>query len=198
MTTISSHEDNLRALAEKPKEQTPWEVRSEQLALYTAELKEMTCQLAVCCDRIEGHLSEIKNCIIEYKVNQYAFSLVVEVGEGLEYVRTISKEEMAQMAQQAIAAGHLAGEDRRSFVEADVVIETRDGDSPCYLAVEVSYTANQQDVSRARRNANIISELKGCPARPVIASVRNYDEVESEIQEGNLPWYQISQRQLGR
>ena len=102
------------------------------------------------------------------------------------------------MAQQAIAAGYLSRENRRSFVEADLVIEATGGDGPCYLEVEVSYTGDRHDAERARRNANIISELKDCPARPVVASVRNVDEVDEDIQTGFLSWYQISQQQIGR
>ncbi len=171
---------------------------NRQQAEFNRQQAEFNRQVLVRFDRMEGDIGNLKGFFAEYKVAQYAFDLVQEVYRDLQYVRTLPPEEVGRMAQQAIAAGHLDREDRRSFVEADVVIEAADGDGPCYLAVEVSYTGDRRDADRARRNANIISELKGCPARPVVASVRNVDEVDEDIQSGFLSWYQVSQQQMAR
>ena len=159
---------------------------------------EFNRQVLIRFDRMEGDIGNIKGFYAEYKVSQHARFLVRDLDDDLQYVRNVPPEEMEQLGLQAIAGGLLPRSEWRSFMEADLVIETTDGASPCYLAVEVSYTADHRDVDRARRNASIISELKGCPARPVVASVRNVDEVDEDIQSGFMNWYQITQQQMAR
>lgn len=169
--------------------------RTETLLSQQAEFNR---QVLIRFDRMEGDIGNLKGFYAEYKVGQHARFVVRELDEDLRYVRTVSPEEMEQLGEQAVAEGHLDRADRRSFMEADLVIEATDGAGPCYLAVEVSYTGDLHDAERARRNANIISELKDCPARPVVASVRNVDEVDEDIQTGFLSWYQITQQQMAR
>ena len=183
----------LEQQAEFNRQVTGFMERTEGLLEQQAEFNR---QVLVRFGRMESDIGNLKGFFAEYKVNQYAFDLVGEVYNDLEYVRTVPREEVGQMAQQAIAAGFLERGDRRSFVEADMVIEATDGAAPCYLAVEVSYTADRHDAERARRNARIITELRGCAARPVIASVRNDDELDHDIQSGFMGWYQITQQQM--
>ena len=159
---------------------------------------EFNRQVLIRFDRMEGDIGNLKGFYAEYKVVQHARFVVRELDDTLQYVRTVPSEEMEQLGLQAIAEGLLPRGDWRSFMEADLVIETTDGAQPCYYAVEISYTGDPRDVERARRNASILSELKGCPARPVVASVRNVDEVDEDVQTGFLRWYQISQQQLAR
>ena len=169
--------------------------RTEALLEQQAEFNR---QVLIRFDRMEGDIGNLKGFFAEYKVGQHARFVVRELDDDLQYVRTVPPEEMEQMGQQAIAGGYLTRAERRSFMEADLVIEAANGDNPCYLAVEVSYTADRRDAERARRNASIISELKACPARPVVASVRNDDEVDEDVQSGFLAWYQITQQQMAR
>lgn len=169
--------------------------RTEALLSQQAEFNR---QVLVRFDRMEGDVGNLKGFFAEYKVSQHARFVVRALDNDLQYVRNVPPDEMEQMGEQAIAEGYLPREDWRSFMEADLVIEATDGTRPCFFAVEVSYTGDRRDVERARRNARIISELKDCPARPVIASVRNVDEVDEDIQTGFLSWYQISQQQMAR
>ena len=143
-------------------------------------------------NRLESDIGRLNSFFAKYEIGRNPRSLVREVSDDLQYVGVVSPEEMDELGEQAIAAGLLPREDRRSFTEADLVIKATDGANPCYLAVEVANTANRQDAERARRNAQIIAEFKGCNARPVIASVRNDDEVDGDIRSGLLGWYQVS------
>ena len=159
---------------------------------------EFNRQVLIRFDRMEGDIGNIKGFFAEYKVTQHARFVVRELDDDLQYVRNVPPEEMEQMGLQAIAEGLLPRSEWRSFMEADLVIETTDGANPRYLVLEISYTGDRRDVDRARRNASIIAELKNCPARPVVASVRNVDEVDEDIQSGFMTWYQISQQQMAR
>ena len=58
-------------------------------------------------------------------------------------------------------------------------------------AVEVSYTAGQEDTRRAIRNARILEEQTGQPARAVIASNRNTREVQAVIDSGQVYWHSL-------
>ena len=228
MTTITSQEDFLRALSENPqwREAVRAQILGEDVLQLPARFDafverterfmerteafmadqvefnrqqaEFNRQMLVRFDRMEGDIGNLKGFFAEYKVGQHARFVVRKVDEHLRYVRTVPSDEMEQMGDQAMSEGHLDRAGGLSFMEADLVIEATDGDGPCYLAVEVSYTGDRRDADRARRNANIISELKGCPARPVVASVRNVDEVDEDIQSGFLSWYQVSQQQMAR
>ena len=82
----------------------------------------------------------------------------------------------------------------RSFRRADLVIEaTRDG-APQYVALEVSYTADQKDSGRALRNAGLLTQFTGRQATAGVASVRNTHEVEQLVESGELHWHPLEDR----
>ena len=84
-----------------------------------------------------------------------------------------------------------------SFTKADLVIKVRDGDRfTSYIAVEISYTADQRDIERAQRNAELLTRFTGRPSRAVVASVRNDPVVNSLVNSGYVNWYQIPLRDL--
>ena len=87
---------------------------------------------------------------------------------GLEYVRTLTNQDLHEMAGSRLDRDVL-----RSFRNADLGIETTDGAETRFIAMEISYTADQRDCSRAIRNAELITRFTGKPAWAAIASVRN-------------------------
>ena len=113
---------------------------------------------------------------------------------GLRYERNMTRGELARIALKA-AAGQPLSNDLRSFRDADLVIVARDGDDTKYIAVEVSYTADQRDTRRAIRNARILTEQSGYASMPVIASARNTREVQQEIDSGQVYWHQLTDRE---
>ena len=108
---------------------------------------------------------------------------------GMEFVRTLTADDLMEMAWT-----HLDRDTGRSFRRADLVIEaTRDGTRE-YIALEVSYTADQRDSNRAIRNAEILTRLTGSPATAGVASVRNTHDVEQLVQSGELLWHPLEDR----
>ena len=111
---------------------------------------------------------------------------------GLEYVRIVPQEELTQMTQGA--AGWIPTNELRSFRRADLVIEATDGSDTHYISVEASYTADQRDTDRAQRNARFLTEFTGHTAHPVIASVRNDNYAEQQIDSGAVYWLPLDDR----
>ena len=77
-----------------------------------------------------------------------------------------------------------------------LIIEALDGETPCYIAVEVSFTADPRDTNRALRNASMLTEYTGRPARAAIASVRNDHSINWQIESGAVHWHQIDERDI--
>ena len=80
-----------------------------------------------------------------------------------------------------------------SFDAADIIIEGmhRDTGEVHYIAVEVSYTADQRDCDRAIRNAEFLTRFTGQPAHAVISSVRFRPAIEHLIETGAVRWVEI-------
>ena len=71
--------------------------------------------------------------------------------------------------------------DRISFSRADLIIEADHDAETTYLAVEISYTADERDRRRAQRNAQHLTDHTGHRAMPVVAGVRYDDELQPVI-----------------
>jgi hypothetical protein len=82
----------------------------------------------------------------------------------------------------------------RSFRSADLVIEATDGNDTQFITMEISFTADQRDCSRAIRNAELITQFTGRPARAAIASVRNDQAAASAVESGAVYWDPLEDR----
>jgi uncharacterized protein YoxC len=126
---------------------------------------------------------------------------VIALEMGLEYVRTVTKEELYRFALKA-AQGEALSNELRSFRHADLVIEATDGVVNLYIAVEASFIGGAYDVARALRNAAMLTEYTGLPAKAAIASVRNHHEIERQLTSERQPtsgavyWHEIEERAL--
>ena len=125
------------------------------------------------------------------RLNAAEFAPVIAMDMGLDFVRSLTRAELVQMAGQAVRNGMSRGS-LRSFYNADVIIEaTQADDATCYIAVEASYTADHRDADRALRNADFLTRFTGQPARPCIVSVKNDRELAPGVAQGNIFWYPI-------
>ena len=207
MTTINTEEDLLRVLRENPE----WReaVRSLILGEEHLHLPQALQKLTETVDRFVAsqerfnqnalaRLGRMEGDISTLKGN-YAVALAIERAEliamecGLQYVRNMTRVELTKIAMDATEGQSLAGE-WMSFREADLVIMASENAETKYLAVEVSYTAGPEDTRRALRNARILEEQTGHPARAVIASTRNTYEVQAEVDSGQVYWHFLPER----
>ena len=144
--------------------------------------------------RMEQDRSTLKNLTTRIQSDKYAPGLAADL--GLTFNRCLTPEELAAMAESA----GLTGAQRRSFVQADLVIAASetdpDQDGTRYIAAEVSYTGAPRDTARALRNPSIITRVTEDPCEAALVSVRNDDEADQQVQDGLLHWYRLEERDL--
>ena len=86
--------------------------------------------------------------------------------------------------------------DLRSFRLADLIVEATDAGESCYVAVEISFTANGRDTKRALRNAGFLTRFTGRRAYAVIASVQVDDRIRGILDDGDVSWYRLDRKTL--
>jgi hypothetical protein len=188
---IKRIEDDLLEVREFNREQR--EFNQEQRVFNRAQLEFN--------ERIEGRINTMHNDIAEIKgghARTEIFRRAETVASALNftYERALSAGELGDMVRENPDSG-LSGGDLESFTKADLVIKAKDrGWLTNYLAVEISYTADQRDIDRARRNADLLTRFTGRPAHAVVASVRNDSVVSNLVSIGYANWYQIPLRDL--
>ncbi len=195
-TPINTFEDILEAMERDPAlrdtlrrhiltdELLQMPVRLEQ---FITEQKDFNSNTLTKLDRMEGDAGTLKGHWARSTAVSDATGIAHDM--GLEFVRTLTPSDLMEMA------GDQLGQDTgRSFRRADLVIEaTKDG-APQYVALEVSYTADQRDSGRALRNAGLLTQFTGRKATAGVASVRNTHEVEQLVESGELYWHSLEDR----
>ena len=112
--------------------------------------------------------------------------------QGLEFVRTLDQEEIRELVRSSDTDG-ISRHEMRSFRLADIMLCATDAaGEECYLAVEVSYTANGRDTTRAQRNARFLTRFTGRRAYAVVASLRLDERIRRDVESGAVAWYQLS------
>lgn len=141
-------------------------------------------------DRMERDNATLKNATTEAD----ALNLVDSICEAAHcsWVNTLSREDKAQLLR-TWNDGNIAQGDRDSFRRADLILEAEDNGNTIYLAVEVSFTADQRDWRRASRNARLLADHTGARAIPVLAGVRYDNELQRLIDDGAIIWFQTDE-----
>ena len=115
---------------------------------------------------------------------------------GFTLVRTLTQADVRALVQSQNTADIPANE-LRSFRRADLIMETTNrADETCYLAVEVSFTANGRDTTRAVRNAGFLSRFTGRRCRAVVAGLHRDRRIQTSIESGAVSWYQLDPQTL--
>ena len=110
---------------------------------------------------------------------------------GLERIRNLSYDDVRAITLSADTSDIPSNEILR-FRNADLVMEATDtSGEPCYVAVEISYTANGRDTDRAIRNAGFLTRFTGLPAFAVVAGLHRDNRIDAAIQSGQVVWYQL-------
>ena len=110
---------------------------------------------------------------------------------GYRSMRLLERVELFDMVEYSDTSG-IAQSDLDSFIRADAVAETTDeeGRTRC-LAVEISFTSHKRDVDRAIRNAEFIARFTGVPASAAAASFQMSDEIQDDVDAGNIFWHEL-------
>ena len=183
--------------AQRVRETNPGNKAVGDLAAGQAKLNQLMVKTF---NRIDGQVQKLSDSVgvlrggyARAEVEKSAGVIALDMGLG--YVRTMSRYELAALAQSHSGSGFTKPE-LQSFRAADLVIQATDGPQIVYVAVEVSFTADKRDTDRALRNARMLREFMSCPTRAAIASVKNDDYVTEQVDRGLIHWHQIDERSL--
>ena len=105
----------------------------------------------------------------------------IAVVMGLEPVRLLDPGDIVRMTMTE-AAQEFDQSDLNSFRDCDLIIEAQSpSDGDCYITVEVSFTVDHSDISRAIKHAEMVTRFTGKPAFPAVSGVEITDVAERRL-----------------
>ena len=152
-------------------------------------------------DKVEGDISGLRDDIAPLKGAHVRSAAVREAGliaedMGFALVRTLTSEQVRILSRSESTADISAG-DLRSFRRTDLIMEVTDGEGEtCYVAVEISFTANGRDTTRAVRNAGFLTAFTGKKSVAAVAGLRRDDRIDESIESGEVFWHQLDPSDL--
>ena len=166
---------------------------------FNAEQRQTNADVKASLERLDNRfvrlgddIGTIKAYFSRSETARYAGCIVAEM--GFQRVRTLSQDDL-QALDAANDTADLASGVLTSYRRADLVMEATDADGAThYVVVEVSFTADERDTTRALRNARLITRFTGHPAHAAIASVHNVREIQHFIDSGQVFWYELDDR----
>ena len=224
MTTINTIEDLLKLLDENPQWVEALRARlltrelidlPEKFAKFVEETNRRFEELNQRMDRfdqrmdkfdqrMDGFESDLKSLRDSVGIlrGAHARNVVVEDAAtiaremGLLRTKTLNREDLWDITDSADTTG-IPPNELRSFRRADLIMEATDQDQkPCYIAVEISFTANGRDTTRAIRNAGFLKRFTGKPAYAAIAGLYRDDRIQGIIESEEVFWYQLGPEHL--
>ena len=152
-------------------------------------------------DRLENRVQSIQDDVGTLKGAHARSAALREApfiagGMGLRWVKDLTPADLWALTDRAPA--DIPANELNSFRRADLIVEATNPDSgePCYIAVEISFTANGRDTTRALRNAAFLTQFTGRRSYPAIASLRHDHRIEDLIESGEVFWYQLDREIL--
>ena len=115
---------------------------------------------------------------------------------GFQWTRSLDMHHLLNMITNGDTAG-IDPIDLRKFRNADLVIEVVDDQGEtCYIAVEISYTADARDTDRAIMFAGFLKKFTTHAAHAVIAAVDIDNRIQDITDSGEVFWYQLEDKYL--
>ena len=109
---------------------------------------------------------------------------------GFKLARVLELQERMELTAGQNLSGISRG-DLRSFHRADLIMQVTDPQGQeSYIAVEISYTADRRDTTRAIRNAEYLQRFTGRPAGAAIAGLRRDRRIE-DIDPDEVFWHEL-------
>ena len=188
-----------RELLEMPERLTRLETTVSELAAtvrdHTAILKEHSARfdgVDARLDRLDARLGGLVGRELEKYAREQISEIAREAGD-YTFVERLTSDDLYIMHREADTAG-ISLDNLKSFRRGDIIIRVEDGDGEtCYLAVEVSFTADGRDTFRASRNAEYLARFTGRPAVAMIAAAHLDRRIEETIQSGDVLWYEMEE-----
>ena len=212
MTTINNIEDLIRVLDENPE----WleALRARLLSRELLELPDRFAQFSAGMNqfraevnrfvsesrqfmadtnrrfnRVEADMGNLKGVLVRRDAIEHATVAAREM--GLRRTKTLAPDDVWDLVDSVDTSGISTG-DLRSFRRADLIMETVDPEGETqYVAVEISFTVNGRDTSRATRNAEFLTRFTGKRSHAVVSGIELDDRVRVMTDSGEVFWYQL-------
>ena len=163
--------------------------KTGHLEAKTDDLAVKTDHLAVKTDRILDDLGILKGAHARNAAVEEASTIARDL--GLRRTKTLTRDDLWYLTDRADTTA-IASADLRSFRRADLIMEATDASGEtCYIAVEISFTANGRDTTRALRNADFLTRFTGRSAYAVVSGLRRDDRIRDSIDSGAVYWHQL-------
>ncbi len=152
-------------------------------------------------DKVENDIRRIRNDMAPLKgahARNGALREADMIAEsmGLSLTRILPDSEIRDLIRSCDTTG-IAKNELISFRLADLIIEAEDQKGErCYIAAEISYTANGRDTTRAIRNAGFLTRFTGSPAHAAIVAQHTDDRIQESIDRGKVSWYRLNAKYL--
>ena len=156
--------------------------RFDRLEAKTDRLEKKT-------DRMMDDLGVLKGAHARNAAVEEASTIARDL--GLRRTKTLTRDDLWDLTDRADTAA-IDRADLRSFRRADLIMEATDeAGASCYVAVEISFTANGRDTTRALRNAEFLTRFTGRRAYAVVSGLRRDDRISDSIDAGAVFWHQL-------
>ena len=198
MAVINTMEDLIRLLDEKPE----WveALRARLLTRELIELPEKFAEFAKATNaRFGGLESQVQSLQDDVGMLKGAHARSAAIREASSIARemnlyrtkNLSQDDLWALIDRADTVG-IPNNALRSFRRADLIMEATDRDGAlCYIAVEISFTVNGRDTTRALRNAEFLTRFTGQPAHAAVVGLRRDNRIHDLIKRGDVFWYQL-------
>ncbi len=179
--------------------------RMEQLTARMEQLAERMEEFAVAqgnserqLSRMEGDLARLLGAEYEAWALRTARAVAGAVGAAPSTVHKLSAEELDAQLDSAVAAGTLLPGAAEDLARANGIFVWRPGsDTPLvYCVVEVSITAQEEDVERATTRAGWMAQT-GVAARAVVLSDAVGPGVATAMEARKVAWRRVPPRRPG-
>ncbi len=216
-TTIHTIEDLIRILDDHPEWADALRARlltqelielPEKFTQFVAEMKSFVAETKRFIeatnrrfDALETKAASIQDDVGTLK-GAHARSVAIReaslIAEDMDLQRTknLTIDDLSALVVSANTSG-IPTNELRSFRRADLIMEAIDSNgATCYIAVEISFTVNGRDTTRALRNAEFLTRFTGKPAYSAVVGLRRDDRIQYLISSGEVFWYQLDPQVL--
>ena len=147
-------------------------------------------------ETVNGSIQKLRNDIAPLKAahaRNAAIDDAIAIASdlGLRRTKNLTRDEVWELTESVDTSG-IPTNELRSFRRADLIVEATDkNDEVCYVAVEISFTANGRDTIRAIRNAEFLNRFTGRRSYAAVAGLSRDNRVNEVFESGEVFWYQL-------
>ena len=171
---------------------------TERVDRLTERVDQIAEQLGQLTERMDRRFNQVANDLTRLKERAAMDatreqSHVIASMLGLRRQFYLHGNEVIDLARRQDTTDISQG-DLTSFQRADLIMEATDAAGELhYIAVEVSFTADERDTRRSIRNAAYLTRFTGRPAHAVVAAHRHDREIQPVIDSGQVLWYPLDE-----